>query len=311
MSSGPGVRLKALLTERHWQTYRTFQAEYDRAARRIDPALAGQWPSRAQLHRWLSGGLMTQPYPDHCRVLEEMFPGWTAKDLFALTNGNTAAGSAAPSRAVGEARELAATDEAMTLQMFADLNEEDNRLIAQRLRRANCIIFVAHTGYNAMVSQYQSAIRDAVRRGCTLRVVVTDPTGPLMKEPVLTTRLCPSIRQEGEIQDVLSACARHLNEAVKHGHTPDNVQARLYLGPPSMNALRADNWLRIIPYLPLLDAADSPVFEYEFGDNTPSGCSPSIYCRWIACGMTPRRLICLPSLCEVTAYLKGADQLRL
>ena len=22
------------------------------------------------------------PYPDHCRVLEEMFPGWTAEQLF-------------------------------------------------------------------------------------------------------------------------------------------------------------------------------------------------------------------------------------
>jgi hypothetical protein len=40
------------------------------------------FPSRAQLHRWLTDSLRGLPYPDHCRVLEEMFPGWTAEQLF-------------------------------------------------------------------------------------------------------------------------------------------------------------------------------------------------------------------------------------
>jgi hypothetical protein len=75
--------LKTLLQRQHWQTYRTFQREYDRAARSVDPALVGSWPSRAQLGRWLSGELKGLPYPDHCRVLEEMFPQWTAAQLFA------------------------------------------------------------------------------------------------------------------------------------------------------------------------------------------------------------------------------------
>ena len=47
--------LKLLLRERHWQHYGTFCAEYDKAAARIDPDLAGSVPSRAQLHRWLTG----------------------------------------------------------------------------------------------------------------------------------------------------------------------------------------------------------------------------------------------------------------
>lgn len=76
------IALKALLRERHWQNYATFCAEYDKAARRVDPDLARTYPSRAQLHRWLTGALRTLPYPDHCRVLEEMFPGWTAAQLF-------------------------------------------------------------------------------------------------------------------------------------------------------------------------------------------------------------------------------------
>src|SRR5579859_7883988 len=81
MNSTP-LRLKVLLQERHWQTYRTFQREYDKAARSVDPALVGTSPSRAQLDRWLSGKLKGLPYPDHCRVLEKMFHGWTVEQLF-------------------------------------------------------------------------------------------------------------------------------------------------------------------------------------------------------------------------------------
>jgi hypothetical protein len=76
------VRLKVLLREKHWQTYRTFCAQYDKAARAVDAELVGGWPSRAQLHRWLSGEVKGLPYPDHCRILEKMFPGWTAEQLF-------------------------------------------------------------------------------------------------------------------------------------------------------------------------------------------------------------------------------------
>ena len=76
------IMLKVLLRERHWQNYSTFCAEYDKAAVKVDSNLARSYPSRAQLHRWLAGALRSLPYPDHCRVLEEMFPGWTAEQLF-------------------------------------------------------------------------------------------------------------------------------------------------------------------------------------------------------------------------------------
>jgi hypothetical protein len=81
MSERP-LLLKLLLREHHWQNYATFCAEYDKAAARIDPDLMRTFPSRAQLHRWLTGSLRGLPYPDHCRVLEEMFPGWTADQFF-------------------------------------------------------------------------------------------------------------------------------------------------------------------------------------------------------------------------------------
>lgn len=81
MSDQP-ILLKVLLQQRRWQAYGTFQREYDKAAKIVDPALVRTWPSRAQLHRWLSGTLKGLPYPDHCRVLEAMFPGRTAEELF-------------------------------------------------------------------------------------------------------------------------------------------------------------------------------------------------------------------------------------
>jgi hypothetical protein len=59
-----------------------FRASYENAARKVDRNLVGTAPSRAQLHRWISGGLKRLPYTDHCRVLETMFPGWTADQLF-------------------------------------------------------------------------------------------------------------------------------------------------------------------------------------------------------------------------------------
>lgn len=76
------IMLKILLGQRHWQNYATFCAEYDKAARKLDSDLVQTFPSRAQLHRWLSGALRSLPYADHCRVLEEMLPGWTAEQLF-------------------------------------------------------------------------------------------------------------------------------------------------------------------------------------------------------------------------------------
>lgn len=82
------IRLKKLLRDRHWQKYSTFCKEYDKAASRVDKTLVGQPPSRGQLHRWLAGELKGLPYPDHCRVLETMFPGWAAETMFELVSDN-------------------------------------------------------------------------------------------------------------------------------------------------------------------------------------------------------------------------------
>jgi hypothetical protein len=81
------VVLKVLLQHRHLQTHRAFCREYDRVAAKVDPTLRGGWPSKAQFYRWLSGELVGLPYPDHCRILESMFLGWTVSQLFQAYDG--------------------------------------------------------------------------------------------------------------------------------------------------------------------------------------------------------------------------------
>ncbi|HEX9315491.1 MAG TPA: hypothetical protein VGA71_08815 [Actinomycetota bacterium] len=46
------------------------------------------------LHRWMTGGVKRLPYPDHCRMLEGMFRGWTTEQL--LQGADTPEGGAAP-----------------------------------------------------------------------------------------------------------------------------------------------------------------------------------------------------------------------
>ncbi|MFF0631294.1 hypothetical protein ACFYTS_02205 [Nocardia sp. NPDC004151] len=78
----PDNELKAQLRQRHWQTHGTFLREYDKAAAQIDEKLVGTGPLKAQFYRWLGGEIKTHPYPDHCRVLEAMLPGYNVETLF-------------------------------------------------------------------------------------------------------------------------------------------------------------------------------------------------------------------------------------
>lgn len=88
---GSSTLLKALLAERHLQPHAAFCREYVAVARRIDSFLAATAPGREQYHRWLSGRVKTKPHPDHCRVLERMFPGRTVAELLsAVSNSDDA-----------------------------------------------------------------------------------------------------------------------------------------------------------------------------------------------------------------------------
>jgi transcriptional regulator with XRE-family HTH domain len=79
--------LRALIIERHWQRFGTFEAQFRRAARELakredDPDLAKLTISSRQWERWYAGSVKTEPHPDACRVLEHMF-GYPVQRLLA------------------------------------------------------------------------------------------------------------------------------------------------------------------------------------------------------------------------------------
>jgi hypothetical protein len=86
--------LRALVRQRHWQRWPTFEAQFRRAAEALaksegEPRLGRTPVSQRQFERWYSGDVKTLPRPDACRVLEAMF-GHSAADLLARAQPGTA-----------------------------------------------------------------------------------------------------------------------------------------------------------------------------------------------------------------------------
>jgi hypothetical protein len=87
--------LWALVKRRHLK-YESFRGEYTKMT--IDIAPDDRAPSRAQYYRWLSGQLKGGT---PCRVLEAMFPPWTATDLFGPFNADRHAADASATTVSG------------------------------------------------------------------------------------------------------------------------------------------------------------------------------------------------------------------
>jgi hypothetical protein len=78
---GNPTLLAVLLEDRGLHRYASFCAAYQKAARALDLGLGVSAPSRAQFHRWVSGELRSIPYTEHCRVLEHLLAGYSARQL--------------------------------------------------------------------------------------------------------------------------------------------------------------------------------------------------------------------------------------
>ncbi|WP_305779188.1 hypothetical protein [Nocardia nova] len=75
--------LKMLLAQQHLTSHADFLVAYDTCAARLDPPIPpGYGPAKTQYYQWLSGKMVGLPRDYHCRVLAEMFPGWTVENLF-------------------------------------------------------------------------------------------------------------------------------------------------------------------------------------------------------------------------------------
>jgi len=74
--------LRVLLRERNLHTYPRFKVAYETAAKSVDKALVGSCPSLSTFKRWQLAGQTSKPHPEHCVVLEVIFPEWSVEELF-------------------------------------------------------------------------------------------------------------------------------------------------------------------------------------------------------------------------------------
>lgn len=181
------ILLKVLLRQRHLQGHRTFCKEYDKVAAKIDPDLKGSYPSRAQFYRWLSGELVGLPYADHCRILEKMFPDWTAEQLFEPYNGGInfipEPGNGAPTAKLG-ATTTAANVPHDVVALYAHRADTPNNLWLDLLVGAqenidlfaNASLFLPEDNPEAI-----AIIKDKACNGTRVRILLADPSAPAME----------------------------------------------------------------------------------------------------------------------------------
>ncbi|MGH3564515.1 MAG: hypothetical protein ACRDRH_00490 [Pseudonocardia sp.] len=96
--------LRELLRRRCLHNYQEFCRAYDLAAATIDTKLVGGHPAQRQFHRWICGESTELPHPEHCAVLEVLFPEYSARQLFEMAEPPEAASPEEPATAARNGR---------------------------------------------------------------------------------------------------------------------------------------------------------------------------------------------------------------
>lgn len=256
--SEPANALRLLLRRRHWQPHRVFTAEYDKAAARVDRRLVGTGPSRVQLHRWQAGQISGLPYPDHCRVLEAMFPGWAAAELFQEAvpevlaarelNGVSAAG-----------RETVDDGPSAEVTAYATRGEFMSALPPQTLFDSARQIRAAGLSLNLLCQHYpDQSLHRLVANGCVLRCLFLDPEGEAIR--------CRE-REEGHPEGRLAVLTelnihllQRLRDKLRDEHR-DRLSVAVYDEPIRHNIVIVNDDLCVVqPYLTDARGLDSPTY---------------------------------------------------
>lgn len=266
------VALAVLLRDRRWK-YTRFCAEYDKVARTIDLDLAGSYPSRAQFHRWLTGGLRSLPYPNACRVLEAMFPGWEAAQLFSAYRAQDANRRANPAAAelesgpVGatagsgrDASELIADRFSDVTAVFATRSEFSAAMPAHALFDHASSIRACGLSLNLLCQQYaEHSLRRLAEGGTRIQLQFLDPDGRAIREREAEENYDP-----GTLSDLTRINIRSIQDRVRK-LLPEEARSRLeiaiYDETIRFNIIVIDERLAVVqPYLPALRGVDSPTF---------------------------------------------------
>lgn len=262
------ILLKTLLQQRHWQTYRIFCKEYDKAAGLIDSTLQGKWPSRAQLHRWLSGELKGLPYSDHCRVLETMFPDRSAEELFSPGKGEVLASriDVEPSKSADRIAETSPTPQlADVTAVFSSRSAFASAYSPSALFDTAREINAAGLSLNVLCQNYPDhRLKRLLESGTTIRCLFLDPEGNAIraredeegyKDGTLTTLTALNISMLTRLKEKLAPEAASL------------LELRVYDETIRFNILIVDGTTCVVqPYLPQARGVDSPTI--VINDNT-------------------------------------------
>lgn len=252
-----GTVLKALLQERHIQTVSAFNREYDRAALAIDPGAVGAGPKKAQFYRWLAGNISTLPYPHHCRVLQEMFPGWTAAELFSgFDEGDSLSDRAQKVDLPEKLGMEIISDIERVFPRRADFLESSS---PQELFRDARTIDLAGISLNILCQQCSdSEVLRMMKEGTSMRCLFLDPDGPSIQAREL---------EESHTPGALTSLTRlniHMLQRVRskwNSTMGGNIAIRIYDAPARFNICIVDSEVCVMqPYLPFARGLESPTF---------------------------------------------------
>lgn len=255
-----GTVLKALLRQRHWQKYSTFCVEYDRAARTLDTSLTGSWPSRPQLQRWLSGTMKTLPYPDHCRVLEAMFSGWTAEQLFGPASDGILEDQKV-AEPLSSSAKAGAADGGALLDLTAAYATRAEFLSARSLQQVfteSKDVRIAGLSLNAIAQHLSgNALIESLGNGTCYRCLFLEPGGE-----ATARREVEEGHQSGHLRKLtqlnidvllsLKSRAGRAGDLIEMGTVDETVRFNLILAD--------DKFCSFQPYLPQARGLESPTF---------------------------------------------------
>ncbi|MFI6959661.1 DUF5919 domain-containing protein [Nocardia sp. NPDC050408] len=253
-----GTVLKALLQQRHLQTVSSFNREYDRLARALEPELVDGGPKKAQFYRWLAGDVSRLPYPHHCRILQAMFPEWTITELFEEFSGDPGdlVRHPEPPRSQGTTGRGEMAD---VEAVFATRLDFMRAMPPQELFETAQQIDMAGLSLNMLCQQYSDS--DIVRlldTGTVIRCLFLNPDGTNIRD-----REIEEGHPAGLLTNLTDTNIRTL-ERVRNKTsptTPGSLLIRVYDQPIRFNITIIDATVCVMqPYMPATRGVESPTF---------------------------------------------------
>jgi hypothetical protein len=252
--------LRAALQARHLQEYRAFCRRYQAVARSLEGDRASQPPSKATFYRWLSGTGPTAPHPDHCRVLEAMFPGRTVSDLLSRWDGTSPLPALAAKWAPSPDRKEPNTSHFADLSAaFTTRSEFIEQMPPRSVFDRAAVIQASGLSLNLLCQHYgDSRLRNLVHGGTRIQALFLDPDGAATRDRE---------REEGHPPGALAALTRLNIGMLKRirDEQPEadkqRLELRTYDETIRFNITIVDERQCIAqPYLPRLRGVDSPTF---------------------------------------------------